>query len=66
MAEEYKVPCPCCGEGWVDSGHKYDVCEICGWEDDPVQFYDPNYCGGANKLSLNEARKIYNAKLKSA
>lgn len=37
----------------------YEICEICGWEDDPVQSADPNYVGGANKQSLNEARKVW-------
>ncbi len=66
MAEEFKVLCPYCGEGFVDEGHEYDVCEVCGWEDDPIQFDDPNYRGGANKLSLNEAKRIYNARRESA
>ena len=66
MEEEFKVLCPCCGAGWVDAGHEYDVCEVCGWEDDPVQFENPDYRGGANDISLNEARKIFNAKRKSA
>ena len=66
MAEEFKTLCPCCGEDFVDEGHEYDVCEICGWEDDPIQFENPDYRGGANKFSLNEAKKIYDAKSKSA
>ena len=33
----------------------YDICPICGWEDDNVQFCDPNFSGGANDKSLNEA-----------
>ena len=33
-----------------------NVCDICGWEQDPVQESDPDYRGGANKMSLNEAR----------
>ena len=34
----------------------YEICSICGWEDDPVQFKDPDYRGGANGPSLNEWR----------
>jgi cysteine-rich CPCC protein len=34
---------------------------VCGWEDDLVQFHDPDYRGGANKVSLNEARQNYAA-----
>lgn len=37
----------------------YQICPVCGWEDDNVQYYDPNFSGGANEMSLNEARKNY-------
>jgi Cysteine-rich CPCC len=37
----------------------YDICNECGWEDDPVQFNDPEYRGGANSESLREARENY-------
>lgn len=66
MQNEKLVPCPCCGIGLVSEGHEFDICEVCGWEDDPVQFEDPDYSGGANRISLNEARQIYLAKRKSA
>ena len=56
---ECMVPCPCCGEGYVERGHIYDVCETCWWEDDPVQFDYPYLAGGANKMSLYQARKAY-------
>lgn len=62
MEEEIKVLCPCCGEGYVEEGHNYDICDVCYWEDDPVQFADPDYRGGANRMSLNEARKAYLAR----
>lgn len=35
----------------------YDICRLCGWEDDPVQEADHEYPGGANKLSVNEYRR---------
>lgn len=37
----------------------YDICPICFWEDDPVQSENPDYRGGANKISLHEAQKNY-------
>lgn len=37
----------------------YDICPVCFWEDDPVQFDDPDYDGGANVVSLNEARRNF-------
>ena len=66
MATEEFLPCPCCGEGLVEEEHLYDVCEICGWEDDPVQFDDPDYRGGANTMSLNEARAAFKSRRNSA
>jgi hypothetical protein len=54
----FKWPCPCCR--WRTLTEQppgtYEICEICGWEDDPVQFQDPSYRGGANEPSLVEAR----------
>lgn len=51
------LPCPCCGAKVVTTPGEYEICDVCGWEDDPVQSADPDYAGGANKLSLNQARK---------
>ena len=35
---------------------RWEICTRCGWEDDPVQYQDPNYAGGANEPSLVKAR----------
>lgn len=43
----------------VTAGHEFDICDICSWEDDDLQFENPDYRGGANSVSLNEARKAY-------
>jgi len=54
-------PCPCCGEltrSEKDYG-TFDICDVCGWEDDNVQADDPDYEGGANRPSLNQARQNY-------
>jgi hypothetical protein len=56
-----RYACPCCGQltlGEPPTG-TYEICEECGWEDDPVQFHDPDYRGGANSESLCEARENY-------
>ncbi len=53
--------CPCCGYYTfleVDRG-MYDICPVCFWEDDSEQEKNPNYAGGANRVSLIEARKNY-------
>ena len=53
--------CVCCGCKTISepTPGTYEVCPVCGWEDDPVQAEDPDYAGGANEVSLNEARKNY-------
>ncbi len=57
MEEKHK--CPVCGETVFDEYASYDICEVCGWEDDPIQYQDHDYKGGANKMSVNEAKEAY-------
>jgi anaerobic ribonucleoside-triphosphate reductase len=52
-------PCPCCGAKVIVEPGNYEICKNCGWEDDPVQREDPNFKGGANAASLNEARAAW-------
>jgi hypothetical protein len=56
-------PCPCCGFHTLSEPERgsYEICRACGWEDDGVQFDDPDYRGGANVESLNEARAAFRA-----
>ena len=58
-------PCPCCGHLTLseDTHSTYEICSVCGWEDDPVQFKNPDFKGGANKESLNEAKAQLAVKL---
>ncbi|WP_246791930.1 CPCC family cysteine-rich protein [Burkholderia perseverans] len=56
--------CPCCGDFIFDHCGEYEICDICGWEDDPVQYNDPDFSGGANRYSLKEARAIWQRKIK--
>lgn len=44
---------------------EYELCEVCNWEDDPIQSAEPDYPGGANQKSLNQARKEWGEKLKA-
>lgn len=51
------VACPCCGNHTISELGNYEICPVCLWEDDPAQLSDPNYVGGANPCSLNQARQ---------
>lgn len=51
--------CPCCGYLTLTDKGQYDICPVCFWEDDPIQSDDEFYDGGANVLSLNEARRNF-------
>lgn len=49
-------PCPCCGVAEMSEPGCFEICDTCGWEDDPAQEGDLDLAGGANQLSLNQAR----------
>ena len=53
--------CPCCGYKTLDEEPPgtHDICPICFWQDDGVQFDKPYYGGGANHVSLYEAQRNY-------
>ena len=52
----YDRMCPVCFSSMLDEIGKYEICDCCGWEDDPAARRDPDMEGGANHLSLNQAR----------
>jgi Cysteine-rich CPCC len=60
-------PCPCCGFITLEEEPPgtYEICRMCGWEDDPVQANDPGYRGGANGDSLREHRAAFESCLAS-
>lgn len=47
-------PCPCCGARTVAKKFVYDICPVCGWEDDPDQS-DLS----SNHMSLEDARRRF-------
>ena len=51
--------CPVCNQHTFNSPDNYDICPICGWENDGLQREKPNYWGGANTLSVNESKKVF-------
>ena len=56
-----KFYCPCCGFNSLiePPNGTYNICRICFWEDDPIQQEDPNYEGGANRVSLIQGQKNF-------
>lgn len=56
-----KYPCPCCKKRTLKEQPPgtFEICKVCGWEDDDVQYKDPDFAGGANELSLKQARVKY-------
>lgn len=54
--------CPICGE--YQMKHFGDYCPVCGWEHTPIAFIDEDFLGGANTLTANEFRKVFQQKRK--
>lgn len=61
--EDMGVACPCCGHMTMpDDGSfpgSFAICPVCFWEDDNVQLDDIDFAGGANQVSLRQARSNY-------
>lgn len=54
------VLCPVCGYYLFEDGPgSHEICPICYWEDDLVQYEDESYAGGANKQSLEQCKANY-------
>jgi len=51
-------PCVCCGFLTMSEAEHgtFEICPVCRWEDDDVQYNDIDYPGGANEESLRQAR----------
>ena len=50
-----KYTCVCCGHKVFDGLFNFEICPVCGWEDDPAQIRFPME-KGANKVNLVEAQ----------
>ena len=55
--QTHEFICPVCGRYIFDKERDYEICPVCGWENDG--FYE---AGGANKLSLEEYKAQYQQK----
>lgn len=58
-AKKERLICPVCGQHYFTEEDSFEICPICGWEDDGIQRDDPDYWGGANDMSLNEYREAW-------
>lgn len=56
-----KYQCPCCGYYTLETqpDNTFQLCPVCYWEDDGIQLHDLDYTGGANRVSLNQARENF-------
>jgi histone acetyltransferase (RNA polymerase elongator complex component) len=43
----------------LETQGRFDICPVCFWEDDAIQSDDAEYAGGANPVSLRDARENF-------
>lgn len=51
--------CACCAQKTLPENSAFEICPVCGWQDDDIQNDDPDFEGGANDMSLNQAKVAY-------
>jgi len=51
--------CPCCDNNTLNEPGRWETCDICNWEDDPLMREQPDYNGGGMDMTLNEARAAF-------
>jgi hypothetical protein len=56
-----RVMCRCCGYLTLSRYGAYEICQVCGWEDDPTTIFEPGERGGPgpNHMSLTEGRRAF-------
>jgi Cysteine-rich CPCC len=58
-SNQKKVACLCCHNITLPQDSRYEICPVCSWESDPIQNDGENYNGGANTITLKQARLNY-------
>ena len=58
VTKKEKHFCPICGKHEYEDAYSYEICPICGWEDDEIQELYPDETG-ANSVTLIEAREAW-------
>jgi hypothetical protein len=51
--------CPCCDFFTLDARGEYEICVICGWEDDGSDLDRPDTESSPNRMTLREARHTF-------
>ena len=60
MTQIGPLDCPACGlKSAFEEPESWEICNRCGWEDDPLQREQPDFSGGANEESLEQARTLW-------
>jgi hypothetical protein len=52
-------PRKCAVCGLHEIAYDFDICPICGWQDDLLQNVEPDFTGGANELSLHQYKETW-------
>ena len=55
------IKCPVCNEFNFERDASYEICGVCRWENDPLQYDDHDDDMGANPMSVNQARVQWHA-----
>ena len=60
MSKSVKYPCPVCGEMCMsEPSGSFDICPVCGWEEDGYQQRHPDETGANGKWTLNKAKETW-------
>ena len=53
-------PCPICGEMTLSSEeYSFDICKVCGWQEDGLQQKHPDELGPNKQWTLNAAKDAW-------
>lgn len=59
-APKQEHSCPVCGKYVFKNINDHDICPYCHWENDSYCEEYPDDDGGANSISLNERKRLWN------